>query len=720
MRCPKCSTAFVVEKPASPTATSSAVDTEPAIRTAPVAPAAPDKPLPKLVTNPKVEGGIAAGTAPIAPPRPIRHAPGPTEAANPPDARLKPPPPRRATPDDESALPSLVHGGDRLGPGAAPRPPAPSTINQTTANAPTAQAQRELTPPRRPEAVTLKLPIDELDLPNLRSTVPPPSLESDLPAALGPRPPRPAIAVSDSLPSPTRRNDDAPLSFDTGGIATDDEWDLPEMVHPPQQAAPRRTSDLELDLPASKQAALPAKLATPTREAKSATESDDFEFDLPSPVQNQRGAKSSGDARPSPARSSTMPGGFDLPDLIESGLPQVSHDSIGLPSLPGQPSTTKKTLAGPHSSLPPSATSETSRAIAAAAPLELDLGLDMSYAGADSSLPPPRPFDSAIPSIAGPIDEISVPPARATLGRSDNQFEHFTSGGDSALGPRAAAGFGVGAKSKAAGSTDYGEVSLESGQDLPVETETAARGRSMSGEVLEFGGVPQAVDAQDTSGSRQLAPTPAAAATILTTPQPHTPRFAARPSRRGWLMLSGVVLATMGGASLTLWPDIGPFGVHFIADQMNKKQNDALVLHQVDLGRKALAADDYSGVDGVLSGLEAVRRDHERLRVLKAYSAYFIYAIELRHAGQPQNRARAKVMLDELGERTDIPFVVLADAARAAVEGNLAKARRLVELETARDPRHVDARVLSAEIGLLERRMPEALDAWQTVGKLES
>jgi tetratricopeptide (TPR) repeat protein len=527
----------------------------------------------------------------------------------------------------------------------------------------------------------------DVDLPNLRSTIPPAPLESDLPAALGARPVRTATATHDTLPPGLGMPRSSPPSL--GSLEDDSDWDLPEKLDPVKQPAPPRGSQFELDLPASKSA------GSPPRAAKSVDEADDFEFDLPSPVgSRQETAQGTAHVGATPSRTSTIPGGYELPDLIETGLPQVSHNSVGLPSLPGKTPYTKKTLTGTGSSAPPPAFNF-DNASAASVPGELDLGLDLGFGGSTSSFPPSKSLDADF--------------SRSSASSHAAQFDQ------NALG-------GAARTLSDAGTTDYGEVALESSeQELAVETEIGAPPRSLSGEALEFGAVPQAPDAMPGDAAAEApAPKPAASVATLTTPQPSSRRFArGKTSRRAWLTIAGIALLSAAGGALTLLPDIGPFGAHFIADQIGKKQNNELVARQVEGGRKVLLADDYSGVERVLNELERARRDHERLRALKAYAAYFIYAVELRHGSQPQYRARAKVILDELGERTDVPFVALGGAARAGAEGNLAKARRLVQIEISRDAGNVDARVLSAELSLLERRSPEALEAWQSVAKLE-
>jgi tetratricopeptide (TPR) repeat protein len=273
-------------------------------------------------------------------------------------------------------------------------------------------------------------------------------------------------------------------------------------------------------------------------------------------------------------------------------------------------------------------------------------------------------------------------------------------------------------KSAGAGGISYGEVSLDASEDaLSVETEAdVIRPRSNSSEALEFGAVPQTLEVPEVPATEGGAP-------IATVSQRSAAKRVKSTTVRARRKTSKVVyavfgLAVIGGSALALLPDIGPYGAYFIVDQLKSKDNQALVRKHAEAGRLVLDRDDYSGVEKILKDVEQVRREHERLKSLAAYAAYFSYAAELRHGPLPLIHARAEVTLNELGERSALPYLGVAQAARAAVEGNLARARRAIDSEIAREPRNVEALVLSAEIALLERRQEEALQQWQAADKL--
>jgi cellulose synthase operon protein C len=778
MRCPKCSTAFVVEKPAAVTPTGAEA------LAAPPAPKAegrgPQGQLgPGVATRPLPPRTLGQASA-LGPPRSPLLAPAPPIPAKPgigtggsprgshslatdlPAVGAKPPPQRQPTVDTKATpplgvrpKPPLRHPSASMEDDLLPQParqpdrqpnsqlgaqsPAAFVPPRTGVASPAATATKPTNPdvPGQVAKATAhqKRDLSQIagseheDLPTVRQLGDLPAvLESDLPAALGtPRGPNkargdeatPSGLAPDKKPRPFDN-----LDMDLPGMLSSEGEDpmLPDVSNLLPQASPA----LELDLPSPASVSPPAM---PIKTTSKPPELDDFEFELPSPLQAQKGYP---EFDSGPATGNQRPGNvadsFDLPDL-QCNLPVVRAATDGLPSVPGRSNTSKKTLSGTGSSVAPAA--DDRGRPRDAAPMEVDLGLDfdlVSDRGSDSrpaaqfgapaaSLPPalggpsPGPHTGFGPSTSEmelPVEPASFPPKRQAVSSV----------------PPPMADKGQGLTDGGVGGTDYGEVSLESaGHDLSVETESEVNRHSLSGDVLEFGGVPQAVEAPvagsppgDVAGET---PTKGDVPAVRKSSSRERVAGATTSKRARMMIAASVIVVAVTGSALTLAPDVGPFGAHFVADQVGRKQNDALVRRQVDAGREVLVADDFSGVVRVLTRLESVCRDHERLRSLKAYAAYFAYATELRHGSQPQSRARAKVILDELGDRSDLTYLGLAGAARAAVEGNLAKARRGITAEISRDPRSVDAQVISAEISMLEHRPTDALQTWQLVAKLE-
>jgi len=790
MRCPKCSTAFVVEKPnslstgdaAAPSADLPA-NVAPRVDDPVVAakgpPPAPGRPPPPARSP--VAGAPLAGKAPAAPLASKLQSPGllvadPGRLATATDASkqsreqtveqpdlparvAKPlvpvgprpiPPARRATPgttDDLLPEPAKRPDSPRDANRASTRETTPGIRKPAALEPPIASVDIEVDLPGLASGVAgsgvrKDVPVDQLepdqpvtsrggkfsDLPEIQQNyLPAATLESDLPAAFGAKRTRAATQPSASTPTevgPPIGDRDLPGVVGLGGR----ERLLPKVKEHAQNKVTWGNSG-KTSKGAGAAVALPATTSSPP------ALDDDFEFNLPSPMQAQKGfpefelGENSGDRR-----RGTQPGGFELPNL-SVGLPATSRGNVGLPSVPGRDERlSKPTLAGTGSSSPPVWPAAGERAHMVESGMgEVDLGLDFDLdSGRDfnsgrpglagSSSSPPNLFEAPVGTVSPTLGQRASSRAGVDFGVAVPDMELPISG--SGFPPKRPATSSMPPASAPAGGTAYGEVSLEAPeQELLVETEGDSGRRSLSGETLEFGGIPQALPGTNTSAERiaDLADEPVVQRTA-TSPSKvsvHARSAKARSARPRVFGLAVLALAVLGGGALTLLPDVGPFGAYFLGDQIRRKDNDALLQRHVSEGQKVFLADDFSAVAKVLGVLDASVRDHERLRALKAYAAFFAYAIELRHGTQPQNRARAKVILDELGDKYDLKYLGLAGAARAAVEGNLAKARRAISAEISRDPRNVDAQVMSAEICMLERRFNDALQAWQLAGKLE-
>lgn len=552
------------------------------------------------------------------------------------------------------------------------------------------------------------------------------SLDSDLPAALGVQRTQGAVGAA-ARSAPTKPAAYGHGELDLPGVVSSDPKDrlLPDL----KSTGQARGSQFETAF-ASRVAVSPS--TAPPSTTSNPPDLDDFEFELPSPLQAQKGFPelelgSSAGSR----RRETAPGGFELAN-VTVGLPATTESTIGLPQVPGRQVASKKTLSGTGSLPPePSDNAGVSMELGGSA-MEVDLGLDFELITA-SDAKPERGGTAGRGSVSGApfgAPNGSLPPALGSGEVSHSGSDFNVDLGDMELPVASAALPGIRPVTSSAppagesvGGTEYGEVSLEaSDHDLAVETVGDTGRRSLSGEEIEFGAVPQvaagvesvahSVDGAvaEIDASRAL---PAVAGT-------RREKSASAGSKRSRAVAAALfVVVALGGSALTLLPDIGPFGAHFLLDQISRKDYEALVQRHAAAGQAVFVLDDFSGVAKVSTDLEAAVRDHERLRALKAYAAYFAYAVELRHGAQPQNRARAKVILDELGDRYELKYLGLAGAARAAVEGNLAKARRAISAEVSKDPRNVDAQVMSAEISALERRPNDALQTWQLVSKLE-
>ena len=99
--------------------------------------------------------------------------------------------------------------------------------------------------------------------------------------------------------------------------------------------------------------------------------------------------------------------------------------------------------------------------------------------------------------------------------------------------------------------------------------------------------------------------------------------------------------------------------------------------------------------------------------------AFFGYAVDLRFGASSERSSRSKVLLDQLTEKKGAPGLELALAARAAAEGNLARAHQKIDEIRRAEPKRIENFVLSAQIEMLDRRPGQALVYWREVESIE-
>ncbi len=252
----------------------------------------------------------------------------------------------------------------------------------------------------------------------------------------------------------------------------------------------------------------------------------------------------------------------------------------------------------------------------------------------------------------------------------------------------------------------YGEVNLgggEGGRDVSLDS---------ADDDMEFGAIPQE--------DQVVAKAPAAA---VMAPPPHLAVAAAletpKKPRRGLKVALGLgVLLLLGGGALALLPDVGPFGAHWIVDQVKRGDNEALVARTVTGSQAEMAKDSFASSGLALEGVARQRTASPRLKQLGAYGAYVAFLKVLRFGPDSAVTSRAKVQLEELKGKEDTPYLKLARAAEAAVEGNLARARQLLGGLTQGDGA-LDAWVTLGEVELLAKDAQAAEAAWVEAGRLE-
>lgn len=410
-----------------------------------------------------------------------------------------------------------------------------------------------------------------------------------------------------------------------------------------------------------------------------------------------------------------------LPDVARAGLPQVVNP--GLPEVAG-------------SGLPD--------VLRAGLPAVSDTGLPEVMArgvGGFGRLDLPVAREAGLPEVRapgiGPADLPSVGDALPAVvgdswdsanlpagGRGDDPFGDFGAPGgdeDPFAGSEADFGsatavddpFGRSAEHDAFGmdagepasSATYGEVDIGGGHDAPsIETEDMEQSipqRQSSpptrGNAAAHASVHENADA-DTAGS-----------TLELGPERRTvPR---RRSRRLMAALAVCGAAVAGGA-LALEPRLGPFGIHFILDQVHRPEHERQLAQLIVEGRSGSAKDTLDAASAALGKLEAARSLAPRFEPLHARSAFAHYDVALRFGPLPKLEAAAKAALERIDPASQTPAARLARAAHAAATRDKDARKTLAGMSN--DP---DARLLAGELALRDEDWPEAAKIWGELAK---
>jgi tetratricopeptide (TPR) repeat protein len=530
-------------------------------------------------------------------------------------------------------------------------------------------------------------------------------------------------------------------------------------ARPPVPRAATATAPGGIELPSPRGAGLPAP-----REPAPGTERD-FELDLPSvgadlpeladldlPLVGRAGAGSfdldlpASDGGNLPALAGDLPAlggnlpmsGGNLPALGGSlparssgaALPAVAGSSLGRSSSgAGLPAVGGSLPAPASPSLPPAlgafgvASGASTAGLRAPQPPAMEgspLGPARPASGAfaeielppSESVPPPPAFGGGF----GEVDLlVGLAEAPAAHGSGDSleadPFGEASLPGPMSSQPRAdARSLGAAATEAAAlhrqtggGGTDYGEVSLDGGAgglggDVALDAPLPApAGRA--DDDMEFGAVPQE------------APVGAPGPMHVSLNAAKLP--AQKPKRRlGLQLLIGTFVLGLGGAALALVPAIGPFGAYFVMDHLKAGEYHALLVATAKDADQKLARDTYPDAARAAQVVARAQSGARRAKGVAALAAYIGFVSELRFGADSATHARASVLLDELSEETDVEMLGLARAARAAADGQIAKARQLLSAAQSRG-KSAEASLLGAEIELRAKDAKAALAAWQ-------
>jgi tetratricopeptide (TPR) repeat protein len=580
------------------------------------------------------------------------------KAAIPADARGKPPPPVRRSADLDSELPAALAFGSK------PRRGSPDVA------AGTGQYPTQPAPAPSNEDDDLQLPELAKEPPLVKGlSLQAPAIVSDLPM--------PGAAVPHFGIGRQRELDidlDLPLRHESGAL--------------PQRRAVTQ-DDLEINLP--------SPLSTGGR-PRGGAEIDKFEFDLdlPSPSSPPASAK----ARPgtpfgNAAASETN--GFGEVDLLsgaELAFDTTRRDSardLNFATIPDLDSSL-----GPEKK--PAATADSADA-------------------ADGFRLPD--LTDALPIESGPPRENqSFPPnaGLAELGREYDLGAKLSGEATVSMAQRPSGAPPV-SRTSAGGGTDFGEVSLDVGsgseQSIAVDDDIRPRDRQVSAD-LEFGGIPE----ETKPGAKTEAPVDAPVVSQRKRTEPAVTKAPTQKAAR-FVVWGSLAVLVLGGAALSLVPDVGPFGSAYISDRLRKAEYERLLAAQSSTAQRLLAQDLYPEALKSLQQLESVQKAYPRARGLKAYRAFVAYALDLRFGASPERNSHAKVLLAQLTGQTDLDSLELAEAARAADERNLTRAHQRIDDIRRSKAKRVEVLTLSAQIEMLDRRPGQALVYWRDVESFE-
>ncbi len=266
-----------------------------------------------------------------------------------------------------------------------------------------------------------------------------------------------------------------------------------------------------------------------------------------------------------------------------------------------------------------------------------------------------------------------------------------------------------GEQPKRQGGVDYGEVDLGGGEGDSVFGSAPATDDGM-----EFGGVPQeetsaptgAAAAYTTSSTNELLH---ARMAIGAMPEIETDRQRRR-KRRIRVAVAVTFVVLVAGGALTLIPSAGPFGAFFIMDRINQGRHQQLLAQTISAVNVARGLDVFKEVEPVIDSAVRAADQLPRFKALSAYAAFVRYWAALRFGPLPDVESRAKVMISELEQLESVDKLWLAQATQAVVEGNLARARELLQFGKEND---LDAESLRGELLLRAREFDKAEQVWQ-------
>ncbi len=428
---------------------------------------------------------------------------------------------------------------------------------------------------------------------------------------------------------------------------------------------------------------------------------------LPAPAQNLPAAQQAG-LPANPQVELPTARDVELPIVSAAGLPQAAgFGRVDLPDNAGALPEVQSTLPELQSSLP-----ELQSSLPTGAAASLPLVSDAFPALHDGDPRASDPFELEADPF-GTVDDaaergsgFSFPPegepfASVPPGDPDDPFSQTLEAGE-AVGTEAS--FPTESDAPAAGGA-YGEVSLAG---------EAGSGGLETAEDMEFGEIPQERPGRAGAEGVDLGADPAATGATLELQRGggKTPR-AAHVTRIAVAAVIG--LGVIGGSSLALVPDVGPFAIHSIMDRVNRAEHERMLSSLRRHSEERLAQDTLEQARQAIEEAERSTREAPRFQPLKAHAATVLHAAALRFGPLPEIEAAGKSLVQALDpERDDASFQLARASELAASEGG-SKAIAALSAVAAQP----QAEALLGEVLLRAGEGARALATWSKLAKSE-
>jgi predicted Zn finger-like uncharacterized protein len=181
--------------------------------------------------------------------------------------------------------------------------------------------------------------------------------------------------------------------------------------------------------------------------------------------------------------------------------------------------------------------------------------------------------------------------------------------------------------------------------------------------------------------------------------------------RRRALQMGVAVLIAVGGGSLALMPDIGPFGVYAITDIVQADEQTQSLM-QLEKNVQAMLDEDTMAASArALAAAKAAQVNLPRHRATAAYTAYVALLASLRHGPRASDETFGKQMLEFVGDEPSRERA-LAVAARHKTAGKLDAAKRAAKDLAGPSSKDIDSITLMGEIELATGTKEDALAVW--------